>query len=224
MLNPDTVVQPGAIEALAAFLAAHPRVGAVGPRLLNADGSLQPAAFRFPTLTMTALDLFPPGQLLPGRLYNSWWHGRYPQERDGLAPFAIDHPLGACIMTRRSVLEQVGMLDASYFMYAEEIDWALRVRRAGWAIWQVPAARVMHVGGASTSQFRTAMLVALYASRMQFFKRHYSPLQTRLHRLLIGAGMLRGSLAAWRSFAAGELSQAELRARLWAFGKVVQLR
>jgi len=78
LLNPDTVVHAGAIEALAAFLDAHPRVGAVGPRLLNTDGSLQPAAFRFPTLAMTLLDLFPPGQALPGRLYGSWWHGRYP--------------------------------------------------------------------------------------------------------------------------------------------------
>ena len=65
LLNPDTVVHPGAIMALAAFLDAHPRVGAVGPRLLNTDGSVQPAAFRFPTLAMTLLDLFPPGQALP---------------------------------------------------------------------------------------------------------------------------------------------------------------
>src|SRR5262245_4682624 len=81
LLNPDTTIHRGAIEALAVFLDAHPRVGAVGPRLLNSDGSVQPAAFRFPTLAMTLLDLFPPGEVLPGRLYSSWWHGRYPQER-----------------------------------------------------------------------------------------------------------------------------------------------
>lgn len=95
LLNPDTVVRKGAIETLVAFLDAHPRVGIVAPRLLNPDGTLQPAAFRFPTLMMTLLDLFPPGEVLPGRLYNSWWHGRYPQEQSGDAPFPIDHPLGA---------------------------------------------------------------------------------------------------------------------------------
>jgi GT2 family glycosyltransferase len=223
LLNPDTVVQAGALEALAAFLAAHPRVGAVGPRLLNTDGTIQAAAFRFPTVLMSALDLFPPGELLPGRLYNSWWHGRYPQERQSSAPFPIDHPLGACIMARRTLIEQVGMLDESYFMYAEEIDWALRVRQAGWSIWQVPSARVVHVGGASTSQFRTSMLVALYASRLQLFRRYYPPLVARMHRLVIGAGMLRASLLAWRAYARGRLGRDELRARLWAFGKVIQL-
>jgi N-acetylglucosaminyl-diphospho-decaprenol L-rhamnosyltransferase len=74
-LNPDTKLQPGALERLVAFLEAHPRVGVVGPRLLNPDASLQRAAFRFPTLSMACLDLFPPGEVLPGRFYDSWWHG-----------------------------------------------------------------------------------------------------------------------------------------------------
>jgi len=170
LLNPDTVAHAGAIEMLAAFLDAHPRVGAVGPRLLNIDGSVQPAAFRFPTLAMTLLDLFPPGQALPGRLYGSWWHGRYPHEQCADAPFPIDHPLGACILTRQAVVEQVGLLDERFFMYAEEVDWCYRIRQAGWAIWQEPRARVTHVGGAATSQFRSRMLIALYESRLRFFR------------------------------------------------------
>jgi N-acetylglucosaminyl-diphospho-decaprenol L-rhamnosyltransferase len=140
-LNPDTVVGEGAIETLVAFLDAHPRVGIVAPRLLNPDGTVQTAAFRFPTLLMTVLDLFPPGEVLPGRLYNSWWHGRYPQEQSGAAPFPIDHPLGACMLVRCAVIDQIGMLDEEYFMYAEEVDWCYRARRAGWAIWQEPRAR-----------------------------------------------------------------------------------
>jgi hypothetical protein len=70
---------------------------------VNTDGSVQPAAFRFPTLAMTLLDLFPPGQALPGRLYGSCWHGRYPYEQCAQAPFPIDHPLGACILARRTM-------------------------------------------------------------------------------------------------------------------------
>jgi N-acetylglucosaminyl-diphospho-decaprenol L-rhamnosyltransferase len=222
MLNSDTEVHAGAIEALVEFLQAHPRVGAVGPRLLNPDGTTQPAAFRFPTLAMTALDLFPPGEVLPGRLYGSWWHGRYPQER-GDAPFPIDHPLGACILTRPEVLEQVGALDQGYFMYAEEVDWCLRVRRAGWAIWQVPEARVTHVGGASTSQLRARMQVALYASRMRFFRTHYGERSARRHALLIRAGALRWTLLAWREYARGRQSREELRARLWAAAEILRL-
>ncbi|MDQ2997573.1 MAG: glycosyltransferase [Chloroflexota bacterium] len=223
LLNPDTVVHSGAIEALAAFLDAHPRVGAVGPRLLNSDGSVQPAAFRFPTLAMTLLDLFPPGQALPGRLYNSWWHGRYPHEQCADAPFPIDHPLGACILARRAVVEQVGLLDERFFMYAEEIDWCYRIREAGWAIWQEPRARVTHVGGAATSQFRSRMLIALYESRLRFFRKHYSRRFVRWHMRIVRAGMLRAALLDWRDYARGHLSGDALRARLWTYGKVSQL-
>jgi N-acetylglucosaminyl-diphospho-decaprenol L-rhamnosyltransferase len=222
LLNPDTVVHPGAIEALAAFLDAHPRVGAVGPRLLNTDGSVQPAAFRFPTLAMTLLDLFPPGQALPGRLYGSWWHGRYPHEQCAEAPFPIDHPLGACILAQRTLVEQVGLLDERFFMYAEEVDWCYRTRQAGWAIWQEPRARVTHVGGAATSQFRSRMLIALYDSRLRFFRKHYSRRFMRWHMRIVRAGMLRAALLAWRDHARGRLGGDELRARLWTYGEVMR--
>src|SRR5262245_2190294 len=223
LLNPDTIVHPGAIEALAAFLDAHPRVGAVGPRLLNRDGTVQSAAFRFPTLAMTVLDLFPPGEALPGRLYNSWWHGRYPHERLAEAPFPIDHPLGACILTRPAVIEQIGRLDEQFFMYSEEVDWCYRLRQAGWSIWHEPNARVTHIGGAATSQFRSKMLLALYESRLRFFRKHYSHGFIRLHRAIVRAGAVHTALLAWRDYTRGGLGRDELRARLWAYGKIFQL-
>jgi N-acetylglucosaminyl-diphospho-decaprenol L-rhamnosyltransferase len=222
-LNPDTVVHPGAIEALVAFLDAHQRVGMVGPRLRNPDGSLQAAAFRFPTVLMTALDLFPPGEVLPGRLYNSWWHGRYPQERIGTEPFPIDHPLGACMLIRSAALAEVGGLDERYFMYSEEIDWCWRLRAAGWAIWQVPAAEVTHVGGAATSQFRGKMLVALYRSRAHFVASYYSARRRRAHRLVVLAGMLRAALRDWRLYGQGMLTRDQLRERLLTYGDIVRV-
>jgi N-acetylglucosaminyl-diphospho-decaprenol L-rhamnosyltransferase len=221
LLNPDTVVQAGAIESLVAFLEAHPRVGVVGPRLLNPDGTVQAAAFRFPTLLMTVLDLFPPGEILPGRLYGSWWHGRYPQER-GAAPFPIDHPLGACMLVRREAIEEVGPLDERYFMYSEEIEWCWRIRRAGWAIWQVPAARVTHVGGAATGQFRHRMLVALWQSRDRFAAQRGPAWRLTAQRAIVRAGMLRLSLCAWRAYARGQLSRDELRVRLLAYSLVIR--
>lgn len=223
LLNSDTVVHSGAIEALVDFLDAHPRVGMVGPRLLNTDGSLQTAAFRFPTLSMTALDLFPPGEVLPGRLYSSWWHGRYIQEEQGNEPFPIDHPLGACILVRRRMIEEIGLLDEGYFMYAEEVDWCLRARRAGWAIWQLPEAWVTHVGGASTSQFRARMHVALYQSRLRFFQKHYGLWGIRMHRLVIAAGSLRAILLCWRDYATRRISRDMLRERLWSHTSVLKL-
>ena len=222
LLNPDTIVHPGAIESLAAFLTAHPRSGVVSPRLLNLDGTLQRAAFRFPTLSMTVLDLFPPGEVLPGRLYDSWAHGRYPQER-GDAPFAIDHPLGACMLVRATTIAEVGLLDPGYFMYSEEVEWCWRIRRAGWAIWQQPAAHVTHVGGAATRQFRRQMQVALHHSRLRFFRQNYSPLQAAAHRAIIGLGMLRAILLTWRDYFRGQLPRDELRSRLLAYGEIANL-
>jgi GT2 family glycosyltransferase len=225
LLNPDTVVHAGAIETLVAFLDQHPRVGVASPRLLNPDGTIQAAAFRFPTLSMTLLDLFPPGEVLPGRLYGSWWHGRYPQEQaqptSPPSPFPIDHPLGACMLVRRTVLEEVGLLDEGYFMYSEEVEWCWRVRQAGWAIWQVPQAIVTHVGGASTSQFRHRMFLELHRSRVRFFKHHYSPRFRHLHRAITRAGMLRATLRCWFQYAQRQITREELRARLWAYGAVV---
>jgi N-acetylglucosaminyl-diphospho-decaprenol L-rhamnosyltransferase len=222
ILNPDTVVHQGSIEAMVAFLEAHPRVGMVGPRLCNPDGTPQPGAFRFPTLQMTALDLFPPGEVLPGRLYGSWWHGRYPQERGG-EPFPIDHPLGACMLVRRELLERVGPMDDTYFMYSEEVEWAWRIRRAGWAIWQVPAARVTHVGGAATRQFRRTMQVALWRSRARFVAQTGAPWRMVAHRALVRAGMLRLTLLAWRDFGLGRLTRDELRERLLGYGEIMAL-
>lgn len=224
LLNPDTVVAAGALETLVAFLQAHPRVGLVGPRLLNPDGSLQRAAFRFPTLSMSLLDAFPPGEALPGRLYNSWWHGRYPQEQAPTPePFPIDHPLGACMLARRRTIEQVGLLDERYFIYSEEVEWCWRIRQAGWAIWQVPAAQVVHIGGASTGPVRWRMLVALHQSRVRLFQQHYSPAFLRAHCLITCAGMLRATLLAWRAYWRGQIGRGLLRERLAAYAAVCRL-
>lgn len=206
MLNPDTVVHDGAIEGLVSFLVAHPRVAVVSPQLRNVDGSLQRAAFRFPTPLMTFFDVFPPGEVTPGRFYDSWWHGRYPQEVVGDAPFAIDHPLGACMLTRVEVLNSIGMLDESYFMYVEEVDWCRRVRAAGWAIWQDPAAVVTHVGGASSQQFKAAMLTALWQSRYLYWQRWATPTELRWHRRWLRMGLARLHMRAWWQRMRGQLS------------------
>lgn len=223
LLNPDTIVHHGAIEALVAFLEQHPRVGLVGPRLLNPDGSHQAAAFRFPTLCMTLLDLFPPGEVLPGRLYASWWHGRYPQEQSA-TPFAIDHPLGACMLVRRATLEAVGPFNADYFMYSEEVEWCWRIRQAGWAIWQEPTARVTHIGGAATSQLRHAMFRALWQSRARFAAQRGPAWRVTAHQAIVQAGMLRLSLKSWAAYLQGHLSLNELRAHLWAYAEACKMQ
>ncbi|MBI3978862.1 MAG: glycosyltransferase family 2 protein [Chloroflexi bacterium] len=216
LLNPDTVVQPGALATLAGFLDRRPQVGVVGPQLLNADGTLQHGCFRFPTLLQTFFDFFP----LNHRLINSRLNGRYPL-RERSEPFPVDHPLGACLMTRREVVAQVGLLDEQFFIYCEEIDWCIRIRAAGWEIFCHPGARVVHLGGQSTSQRRWPMLVELHRSRRLLFQKHYPPIYRLAHRAIVGAGLLAEIVRSWIMLLRRQIPPAEYRTRLTAFRAIL---
>lgn len=195
VLNPDTIPQPGSLVALVDFLESHPLAGIVSPRLLNPDGSVQAAAFAFPTVAMALLDLFPLPALVPGRirrkLQSSRLNGRYPDEQIAQHPFRIDHPLGACLLIRREAHEQCGGFDERIFMYSEEIDLAIRYAQAGWESWQVPSARVVHLGGQSTGQMPDRMFVELWRSRLYVSRRYYNRRQQIMLRLIVRVAMIR---------------------------------
>jgi hypothetical protein len=186
LLNPDTRVLGHAIEKLIAFMEATPKAGMVGARLLHSDGSFQHSAFGFPTLAQILFDFFP----LHHRLLNSRLNGRYPRRLyESGKPFPIDHPLGASMLVRRPVIEQVGALDERFFMYCEEVEWAMRIRRAGWEIYCVPQAEIIHHVGQSTNQFRDRMFIALWRSRFLLFDKAYSPAFRLAARQLVRLGV-----------------------------------
>jgi N-acetylglucosaminyl-diphospho-decaprenol L-rhamnosyltransferase len=200
VLNPDALLQPGSLTMLVKFLKGRPGAGIIAPRLLNPDGSSQEAAFRFPTLLMAMLDLFPPPSVLPGRvrhwLLHSKLNGRYPHEARACRPFPIDHPLGACMLINRAAYEQLGGFDEKMFMYSEEIDLAMRYRKASWECWQVPSAQVIHFGGQSTRQLPDRMFVELWRSRLYLSRKHYSMAQqVALSSLLILAQLCQLGMA-----------------------------
>ncbi len=216
LLNPDTQVLDNALATLVAFMEAHPTAGAAGARLLHGDGSFQHSAFRFPTLLQIFFDFFP----LHHRLLDSPLNGRYSRRLYAAGnPFPIDHPLGAAMMVRREAMDRVGTLDERFFMYCEEIDWAMRIRRAGWHIFCVPQARIIHHVGRSTQQFRDQMFVALWRSRYLLFAKHYSPTFRRLARTLVYLG-LRQERARLKRLG---LSPTEMETRQRAFAAVWQI-
>ncbi len=141
LLNPDTETQASAVDRLVEFMDAHPRVGAVGPRLVYPDGRLQLSCRQFPTLGAFLVRRTPLRILLRGsakaRRYEmaDWNH-----ERAG----PVDWLFGAAILIRREALEQVGGLDEKMFLYSEDVDWCLRCRRAGWDIWYEPESVFVH--------------------------------------------------------------------------------
>jgi hypothetical protein len=173
LLNPDTVVHPHAVERLIGFMESYPKAGLAGPRLLNTDGSLQMCAFRFPGVIQPLFDL----DLMPERFYYSRFNGRYPRGWfDQEVPFRIDHPLGAAMFVRIKAIQDVGLLDPQFFMYCEEIDWAWRMKNAGWQVWLVPEAEVTHIGGASTGQVIPQTTRYLWQSRAKLYKKHHCPI------------------------------------------------
>ena len=217
LLNPDTEVKPGALRALLDFLDQHPRVACVGPSLLYGDGSPQHSVFRFPSVTMQFLDLFP----LHHRLLGTRLNGRYPLGRR--EPFPVDHPLGACMLLRREALAHIGLLDEGYFMYCEEVDWCWRAKKAGWQVYCVPRAVVVHHAAQSTRQFAEAMFVQLYRSRFRMFEKHYPPWRRAAARAVIRLGLARLALAdAWAA-ARGRLPRDTQRARRRAYAEIARM-
>lgn len=217
ILNPDTLIRGNALRQLLDFMDATPKAGLSGPRLVYGDGRFQHSAFRFPSLAQVFFDFFP----VHGRVLESRLNGRYPRSLyEAGRPFAVDHPLGACMMVSRAVLERVGGMDEGFFMYCEELDWALRIRRAGWGVYCVPSAEVVHYAGQSTQQLAAEMLVALWRSRFRFFARHYDPLFNRAVRRIVRLGLAKEEGRAKRSFRAGQISSEELALRLLTYQQV----
>lgn len=190
LLNPDTLVQAGAVRALYDALFVLPEAGLVGARLSYGDGAFQHSGFAFPGLWQIFIDLYPLPDRLRGRLLDRRINGRYPRKRyEGTEPFQVDHTLGATMMLRREVIEATGMFDERYFMYVEEVDWAMRIHRAGWRAYVVPGAHVVHLEGRSTRQVRPTSLVNLWASRFRYMEKYYAPPRRAIARLLVRVGM-----------------------------------
>lgn len=187
LLNPDTFVRPGAIDELVFCLDERPKAGIAGARLIYGDGRFQHSAFYFPGISQLMFDLMP----MPSRLYESRLNGRYARRlyqprRD---PFKVDHPLGATMMVRADVAESTSGFDESFHMFCEEIDWSWRVREAGWEIYTVPSAEVIHYGGESTSQVPADSVVHLWRSRAQLYHKHHGRLRNAVASRLVRRAM-----------------------------------
>jgi N-acetylglucosaminyl-diphospho-decaprenol L-rhamnosyltransferase len=220
LLNPDTQVLGDALATMVRFLDENPQAGVAGARLLYPDGRLQHSAFAFPTLAQAFLDFFP----LHYRLLNSRLNGRYPRrlyERG--APFPIDHPLGAALMARGETIQEVGLLDERFFIYCEEIDWCMRMKKAGWGIYCVPRAEVVHHEARSTRQVRSAMFAALWKSRYLLFEKHYGRFYQWAVRRIVRLGLRAEKRRALAAHERGEISEAELESCLTAYWTVAEM-
>ncbi len=179
LLNPDTEVYPGAMETLVAFLRDHPDVGVVGPMLLSPEGLHMPNGTRFPTLRRELMGVFGLHRFNQ-RAYDLEGYGR----EDFSQIAEVDVVCGACLMTRQSIVRQIGGLDEQLFMYFEEVDFCRRVKAAGWKVFYVPEARVYHHWMQSVKQDNIAATRRLFRSQFLYFRKHHGLAAAWLLRVL----------------------------------------
>lgn len=168
LLNSDAFVHAGACGELVRFLRGRPGVSIAGPRLLNADGSVQRSAYPFPSPARGWIEnlwvsaLFPRHRVLGD--YRKWAH-----DEEQSVPWLI----GACLLVRRSTIETVGGFDERFFMYAEETDWQKRIRAAGHDVRLCPSAVVTHLGGASGREQKAKINRAFFESLDRYGHKHH---------------------------------------------------
>ncbi len=196
LLNADTELPATALAEMIAFMDAHPKAGAAGPKLVLPNGRLDLACRRsFPSPEVIAYRITFLSKLFP----RSRRFGRYNLtylDPDVLAE--VDSVVGAFMMVRAEAIAQVGYLDERFFMYAEDLDWAKRIKEAGWKIFYNPAISVRHVKRASSRQFKRSRLEFERAS-LRFYRKHYEASTPRwLHGLILAALAIRGGKPLWQ--------------------------
>jgi GT2 family glycosyltransferase len=190
LLNPDTLVPPAAVATMVSLLEREPDVGLLGPKLVHPDGSLDPACRRsFPTPEVSFYRFSGLARLFPcNRRF-----GRYNLTYlDPDRPIDVDAVVGACMLMRGAAIAQVGLLDERFWMYGEDLDWAFRLRQAGWRVAYRPQVVVVHLkrtasrsSGRARFEFQRAMWL--------FYAKHYARLTARpIHWLVLAALSLRG--------------------------------
>lgn len=171
-LNPDTEVHPAALDTLLRYAEQHPAVGIIGPQLRYADGSLQSSRRRFPALSIFFLESTVLQRWFPGaRALERYYMLDCPDD----AISQVDWVVGACMLVRRAVLDQVGGFDEGFFMYSEEMDLCRRAVDAGWQVVYLPEAIVTHYEGKSSEQAVAARDIHFFSSRVRYVQKHHGP-------------------------------------------------
>lgn len=174
VLNEDTVSDDWGFARMVSEMDAHPRVAALGPQLVYPDGRHQESAWRFPTPLVSVLGLPTLGRL--GII----------QSR-GERPRAVDWVMGAALLLRRQALEDVGLFDESFFIYFEEVDLCLRLRRAGWEVRYFPELTVVHHESQFSADVPERRINEMWRGRHRYWRKHHSAAGARIAALATGA-------------------------------------
>lgn len=195
LLNSDTVMLSGALEGMVRYMDAHGRVGALGPRILNDDRSVQLSAHDFPRLDHDAVVLLEVKHWpVVGDLARRYARRVYAPDRQETRE--VDWVVGACLLLRREALEEIGLLDERYFFFFEEPDLCMRLRQRNWSTVFLASSEIVHRGGQSRARVPAASLIWYYRGLLRYYRLHRS----RRRYLLVRSGVAIGALGQviWR--------------------------
>lgn len=183
ILNNDVELKPFCLDTMHAYMESDPRAGALGPRILNADGTLQQSVFRMPSLLVLFSNAFFLGRMFP-RARSLAGYGTWPHDALSRVPFVG----GACIMFPSDLLRALGGLDERFFMYVEDADICRRVRAAGRDVVFFPDAELVHFGGGTVPQQSEASVHMRLQSLHAYFRKHQGRAGEALAGALLRAG------------------------------------
>jgi hypothetical protein len=196
LLNPDTEVPTDALYNMTQFMDSYPDVGAAGPKLVLEDGSLDLACRRsFPTPLVSLYRFSGLSKLFP----KSPRFGRYNMTFvDPDQEIEVDSVVGAYMQVRREVIAAVGLLDETFFMYGEDLDWAYRIKKAGWKVFYHPQVMVKHVKRAASRRSKKAQF-EFQRAMLIFYRKHYQATTPMwLHSLVMMGLLIKGGRDLWR--------------------------
>ena len=177
LLNPDTQLMENSLASMYEFMEGNPWVGALGPKLLNPDKSIQPSCREFPSFSTLIWEFS--GLSIAfhkSRIFGRWRMGYFTFDQ----PREVDQPMGSCLMLKRETLNDVGFFDENFPMFFNDVDLCFRIKNAGWKIYFFPNAQVIHHKGASTRKVKRRMIWLSHLAFYKFFKKHKSGLSNRL--------------------------------------------
>lgn len=195
LLNPDTEVPPDALAAMVRVMDARTDVGVAGPKLVLLDGSLDKACRRgFPTPMVSLYHFSGLARIFPRSPQFARYNMTYlPVDEEA----EVDSVVGAYMQVRREAIAAVGLLDETFFMYGEDIDWAFRIKGAGWRVLYHPQVVVTHVKRAASKQSARAQR-EFWRAMLLFYRKHYrTSTPIWLHSLILGGLALKGGRALW---------------------------
>ena len=193
LINPDTIVQEDTIRVMVEFLKTHPDVGLAGCKIMNPDGSFQPACRRgFPTPWVAFTRISGLSKLFPKTKIFGKYNLTYLNTEE---TYPVDAVSGSFMMLRHEMFVQVGGLDESYFMYGEDLDWCYRIRQAGWRIFYVHSTQIIHYKGESTRRSSIDEIHTFYEAMHLFVEKHFH--SSRLFKIVLRSSIAVVSFAAF---------------------------